>query len=364
MAGARAGCLPALLDDDVERVMPLSNERMLSLLRTMLLMRRTEEAVCDLADEFPGNFHVYIGQEATGACVLSTLRPDDPVFTTHRNHAHNVARGMPPAQILSEILGRATGSSRGKGGTFHVMSQQYHTAATAIVGGSTILATGAGLAAQVLGDDRIGVAFLGDRTLNEGAVYEAFNIASLWKLPVLYVCEYNNAAPYNPAASGLSVAAIPEIARTFRIETESVDATDPLALLDAVENAIKRVRTERIPLFLETRTPRWPGNAGQDPSLDITGRTDLSLAWAPPAKDVHEAWHATDPVLRLVKAGLQSGSIDQSAAEQLDAEVGKIIAEAMAAARSAPAPTPSDALVDALSGSDLWPPVGGTRWFK
>jgi len=122
--------------------MALTGDTLQSLLRTMLLMRRTEEAVCDLADEFPGNFHVYIGQEATGACVMSQLQPDDPVFTTHRNHAHNAARGMPPEQILSEILGRATGPSRGKGGTFHVMSTEYHTAATAIVGGSTILATG------------------------------------------------------------------------------------------------------------------------------------------------------------------------------------------------------------------------------
>jgi pyruvate dehydrogenase E1 component alpha subunit len=292
------------------------------------------------------------------------LHPDDPVFTTHRNHAHNVARGMPPEQILAEILGRATGPSRGKGGTFHVMSAQYKTAATAIVGGSTILATGAALAAQVLGDNRIGVAFLGDRTLNEGAVYESFNIASLWKLPVLYVCENNNATPYNPAASNLSVSEITDIARTFHIATEAVDATDPLALFDVVEVAIKRVRSERIPLFLETRTPRWPGNAGQDPSLDITGTTDLSVAWAPPSSDPQEAWHRVDPVLGLIREGLARGVIDQGAASKVDAEVRAVIDQAMAAARSAPAPEGEDALNDALSSSDFWPPVGGTRWFK
>jgi TPP-dependent pyruvate/acetoin dehydrogenase alpha subunit len=344
--------------------MPPPNEHVLSLLRTMLLMRRTEEAVCDLADEFPGNFHVYIGQEATGACVLSMLRPEDPVFTTHRNHAHNVARGMPPEQILAEILGRATGPSRGKGGTFHVMSAQYNTAATAIVGGSTILATGAALAAQVLGDGRIGVAFLGDRTLNEGAVYEAFNIASLWKLPVLYVCENNNASPYNPAASNLSVSQITDIAKTFNIETQSVDATHPMGLFNVVEEAINRVRTERIPLFLETRTPRWPGNAGQDPSLESTGATDLSLAWAPVENDPNEAWHENDPLLRLTKVGLNRGAVDQEAIAKVDAEVREIIDQAMTAARAAPAPEGQDALNDALSGSDFWPPVGGTRWFK
>jgi pyruvate dehydrogenase E1 component alpha subunit len=308
---------------------------------------------------------VYIGQEATGACVLSMLHPDDPVFTTHRNHAHNVARGMPPEQILAEILGRATGPSRGKGGTFHVMSNQYKTAATAIVGGSTILATGAALAAQVLGDDRIGVAFLGDRTLNEGAVYESFNIASLWNLPVLYVCENNNATPYNPAASNLSVTEITDIARTFHIETRAVDATHPMDLHTAVEEAINRVRSERIPLFLETRTPRWPGNdAGQDPSLEITGATDLAFAWAPPDNDPQAAWHENDPLLRLTKVGLNRGAVDQEALAKLDADVRTIIDQAIAGARSAPPPEGQDALNDALSSSDFWPPVGGTRWFK
>src|SRR5437867_3041882 len=144
--------------------MAIPREQMLPLLETMLRMRRTEEALIEMADEFPGNFHVYIGQEATGACVITQLHPEDPIFTTHRGHAHNVARGMAPEQLLGEILGRTTGSSGGKGGTFHVMSDAQKTNASAIVGGSTILATGAAYAARVLGDGRVGVAFLGDRT--------------------------------------------------------------------------------------------------------------------------------------------------------------------------------------------------------
>lgn len=323
----------------------------------MLLMRRTEEAVCEMADEFPGNFHVYIGQEATGACVISLLRPDDPIFTTHRNHAHNVARGVAPEQILAEILGKATGPSGGKGGTFHVMSAAHHTVATAIVGGSTILATGAGLAAQVLGDGRIGVAFLGDRTLNEGAVYEAFNLASLWSLPVLYVCEHNNAAPYDLRTSGLAVAELVEVARAFGMVAEAVDATDPQAVYDAAERAIGRVRTQRRPVFLETRTPAWPGNAGMDPSLTITGATDVSWAWARPQADPLEAWHRADPVLRLVRASLDEKLIDQETVLRLDAEARETIAHAAAAARAAPMPDPELATVHALSGSDLWPRI-------
>ena len=335
--------------------MPIPRDRIGPLLGTMLLMRRTEEAVCELADEFPGNFHVYIGQEATGACVISLLGHDDWVFTTHRNHAHNVARGVPPEQVLAEILGKATGPSGGKGGTFHVMSAPHHTVATAIVGGSTILATGAALAAQVLGDERIGVAFLGDRTLNEGAVYEAFNLASLWQLPVLYVCEHNNAVPYDPRQSGVSLAEIGDAARIFGIATESVDATDPTAVYDAVAGAIGDVRAQRRPAFLETRTPRWPGNAGPDPSLEVTGSTEVSVAWTPPPSGPLEAWHRADPVLRMVQLALSEEALDQQGLLRLDHEISESVQHAIAEARAAPFPDPGSALADALRGDSLWP---------
>ena len=335
--------------------MTIPRDTMVPLLRTMLLMRRTEEAVCEMAEEFPGNFHVYIGQEATGASVISLLRPDEIVFTTHRNHAHNVARGVPPEQVLGEILGKASGPSGGKGGTFHVMSGPHKTVATAIVGGSTILATGAGLAAQVLKDDRIGVAFLGDRTLNEGAVYEAFNLASLWSLPVLYVCE-NNVAPNSPRASNLMFGQLVDVARTFGMDAEAVDATDPEAAYDAAVTGVAKVRTDRRPMFLETRTPRWPGNSGGgDPTLSITGATDISIAWSPPADDPQADWHRADPVLRMVRLAFEDEAVDQQSALRLDTEVREILARAMAAARAAPLPAAEAAFMDALSGGELWP---------
>ena len=337
--------------------MPIAPEQMLPLLQTMLLMRRTEEAVCDLADEFPGNFHVYIGQEATGAAVLSQLRREDPVITTHRNHAHNVARGMAPAQVLAEILGRGSGSSGGKGGTFHVMSAEFNTVATAIVGGSTILATGSALAAQVLGDERIGVAFLGDRTLNEGAVYESFNLASLWSLPVLYVCENNNAIPYDPRSSGLTVKELVDVPRAFGIATAVCDGTDPDAVYDTVARAIDEVRSQRHPFFLEVRTPKWPGNAGADPSLEITGRTDVSLGWAPLADDPQAAWRQADPVLRLVARGLADGTLEPADVDLVDEEVQGRLRGAVEVARGAAMPDGESATLHALAGDGLWPPV-------
>jgi TPP-dependent pyruvate/acetoin dehydrogenase alpha subunit len=336
--------------------MPMPREHMLPHLETMLLMRRTEEAICEMAEEFPGNFHVYIGQEATGANVISQLTPEDHIFTTHRNHAHNVARGIPVEQVLAEILGRTTGPSGGKGGTFHVMSAAHKTVATAIVGGSTILATGAGLAAQVLGDDRIGVAFLGDRTLNEGAVYEAFNLASLWKLPVLYVCENNVGAPFDPKSSNLTVGALVDVAKTFGIDAEAAEASDPVAFYDVAERAVGHVRHERRPMFLETRTNRWPGNqGGGDPSLAATGPTDISVAWSPRADDKHEAWHRSDPVIRLTRTIIEEELADQQALLKLDAEVKEMVAGSLAAARAAPEPRGETAFEHALAGGDLWP---------
>ena len=198
-----------------------------------------------------------------------------------------------------------------------MMSAPHKTVATAIVGGSTILATGAGLAAQVIGDDRIGVAFLGDRTLNEGAVYEAFNLASLWKLPVLYVCENNVGAPFDPKSSNLTVSQLVDVAHTFGIDAEAADAVDPVAFYDVAERAVSHVRHERRPMFLETRTNRWPGNqGGGDPSLAATGPTDIVVAWSPPADDQHEAWHRSDPVLRLTRAIIEEEVADQAGASE------------------------------------------------
>jgi acetoin:2,6-dichlorophenolindophenol oxidoreductase subunit alpha len=334
--------------------MPLPRDRILPLLESMLRMRRTEEAICTIGPEFPGNFHVYIGQEATGAVVVSLLRPDDPIFTTHRNHAHNVARGMPAEQILGEILGKATGPSGGKGGTFHVMSKAQETAATAIVGGSTILATGAGLAAQVLGDGRIGVAFLGDRTQDEGAVQEAFNLAGLWQLPVLYVCE-NNSRDHQARSSNLSAGEIADIARAYRIETATVDATDVTNVFDAAAGAIEWVRSGAGPFFLETRTAVWPGNAGADPSLEATGATDIRRAWQAPADDPHESWHSRDPVLRIVKLAITEEVADQSELLALDQRIKQELEAAIQAARSAPFPEPDRAFEDALAGGARWP---------
>jgi pyruvate dehydrogenase E1 component alpha subunit len=334
--------------------MPIPRERLLPLMERMLWMRRLEEEICRLGSaEIFGNYHLYIGQEATGAAVLDHLVAEDHLFSTHRNHAHAIGRGIAPEAILAELMLRETGTSQGKGGTQHVMSRELNFVTTSIVGGSTILATGAALAAQIRGDDSVGVAFLGDRSVQEGAVSEALNLASLWELPVLYVCENNDAFPFNPRRFGTSLREVGDLARAYGIRAEAVDATDPQAAFEAAEDLVRYVRAGRRPAFLETRTMAYPGRAG--PSLDVTGPTDLRLAWEPPSPDPLEAWHRADPVLRMAQEVLREEAADAKELLMLDEVVQAGIASATRAARAAAFPPAEAAFRHLRAEGNLWP---------
>ncbi len=333
-------------------------DQLIPLLESMLLMRRVEEAACELGPgEVFGNYHVYIGQEATGASVIAQLRPEDPVFSTHRCHAHCLARGMSIETIIAELLLRGTGASKGKGGTQHIMSLEHLMVSTSIVGGSTILATGAALAAQVMEVDWIGVAFLGDRSLAEGAVSEAFNLAGLWELPVLYVCENNAATPYDPPRrSNLNLAQLTDLAETYGITAVAVDATDPAAVYPVAVDLVERVRRDRRPAFLEARTPSWPGRAGgENPSLAVTGVTDLSLVWEPLADDPMEKWHRADPLLHMIELVLAEKAATKEEVLEMDRRIQEQVAQAVAAALAAPFPPAEDAFAHVYAGGDLWP---------
>jgi TPP-dependent pyruvate/acetoin dehydrogenase alpha subunit len=335
----------------------IPRDQLVPLFQSMLLMRRLEEAVCDIGPpEVVGTYHVYIGQEATGASVCSLLVPDDPIFSTHRNHGHMVARGLSPEEVLSELLVKATGASQGKGGTQHIMSKERRTVATSIVGGSTMLATGAALAAQTLGDDWIAVAFLGERSTNEGVVPEALNLASLWELPVLYVCENNNAVPYDSRHYNTALAQITDLASAYRVTARSVDATDPEATYAVAAELVEQVRTQRKPAFVEARTPALPGRShGEHPTIEHIGRTDLRVAWAPPPDDPLAAWHRADPVLRMAGVILREDATTPDELLRLDSDITARIGAAVSAARAAPFPTGEDAFAHVLADGDLWP---------
>lgn len=339
--------------------MSIPREQLVALLQSMLLMRRVEETVCELGPkEVFGNYHIYIGQEATGASVISLLRPEDAVFSTHRCHAHVVARGIPLEQVMGELMLRQTGASKGKGGTQHIMSLERRTVATSIVGGSTMLATGAAMAAQVMGGDWIPVAFLGERSLSEGVVPEVLNLAGLWDLPVLYVCENNNAeGPTNdPLQSHLNLAELINLPQTYGIVAKSVDGADPNAVYDAAAELVQRVRRERHPAFLESRTPPVPGRSrGEAASIDGIGATDLHRAWAPDPNDPVAVWRQSDPVLNTAKLALDAGVATKDEMLRMDQEIQEAVARATATARAAPLPSAAGAFEDIYAGGDLWP---------
>ncbi len=321
----------------------------------MLLIRRVEEQVIhfatDRADLLTGNYHVYVGQEATGVGVCRVLHTGDLVFTTHRNHGHLVARGAEPGRVLAEIIGRVDGYNRGRGGTFHVAAPDLgvlHT--SAIVGGCVPLAAGAALALKRRGGSAISLAFFGDGSLEEGATYEGLALASLWKLPVLFVCEHNGAAPAARSGGEAATSSHPsrrlaDFPASLGIPSRVVDGVDLRSVHAAASEAIASIRSGGGPVFLEVRTTGWPGNRGGAAVLP-GGDFDLAWAWNPhTAPPELQAWTAeSDPVARLANQLVGSGAFSRAELETIDGQVREQTAAAARFALASALPAPERAL--------------------
>jgi acetoin:2,6-dichlorophenolindophenol oxidoreductase subunit alpha len=242
---------------------PLPPELAWSLLETMLVIRRFEESVLRVSMEkqFVGHYHLYIGQEATGAAVMSVLEPRDRLNTTHRNHGHVLARGADPGRAMAEILGRATGLNGGRGGTIHLSDPDLGFLSTSgIVGGCISLGVGGGYACKQKKDGSVCATFFGDGALEEGVSFEALNIASLWKLPVLFMCENNSAGSWAPGEgyptlvhASTDLRLIPQ---SVGIKTVRVDGADAAAVHEAASDAVARCRRGEGPVFIEAMTKR------------------------------------------------------------------------------------------------------------
>ncbi len=330
----------------------LPPERLGDYLRRMLVIRRFEEGLIELAKDYAvGHFHVYIGQEATGVAALAQLEPGDVGFTTHRNHGHLLARGTDPAAMFAEILGKETGTNRGKGGTLHIASVEHGFPTTsAATGGCTPLATGAAFAFSRLGKDRVSVCLFGDGALEEGTFHESINIASLEALPVIYLCENNSLEALGQKAneypsSTMAAAPLTDLAAAFKVPTITVDGTDTGAVHDAMATAVRRARAGGGPTFIEALTVRWPGSRPLWPRL-LTGATDLSYAWdASTIPDDHVVWHAEqDGLLRYVRELLTAGALTAEKALAIDEQVKGRIRRAVRFALDSPYPPVSDAL--------------------
>lgn len=324
-----------------------------ALLREMMRMRRLEEQVIHLAEDHKlirAHYHVYVGQEAAAAGACAALRREDRLFTTHRNHAHVLAKGGDPARILAEIIGRVDGYSGGRAGTFHVAAPEIgipHT--SAVVGGALPIAAGAAWAAKLERSDRATVAFFGDGAMEEGVFYETLNIAQLWRLPLLFFMENNSVTPEERPGRGSPTSshaakALSDIPRSFGVETIVIDGTRAEAVHAAASELVGRIRAGEGPFFVESRTTRWPGNYGSIPKL-VGGDTDMAWTWdVEAAAEPVRRWHQeSDPVLICSRELLRTGVLDRSGLLALDRQVREEMERAAERARKSPLPDPASA---------------------
>ncbi|MCZ4609802.1 thiamine pyrophosphate-dependent dehydrogenase E1 component subunit alpha [Streptomyces sp. Lzd4kr] len=311
----------------------------------MTVIRRTEKAAHDLFLQglVKGTTHLAAGHEAVAVGASAALRPDDYVFATYRGHHHAMARGATPEECLAELMSRATGLCGAKGGSMHLTKASTGMLGSyAIVGAHLPMAAGAAWSAQLRGTDQIAVAFFGDGATNIGAFHEALNLAAVWKLPVLFVCENNLYMEYTPIADVTAVSRpAADRAPAYGIEGEVVDGNDVVAVQEAVARLAARARAGDGPALLEAQTYRHFGHSRADPA---TYR---------PAEEV-ERWLKHDP-LDLARGRLVEMGVSEAVLSEADERATTVVQQAVEAAKAAPAPDPDQAL------TDVWAD-GGAAW--
>jgi len=301
--------------------------------RTMTLIRAFETRVAELYrdGEIPGFVHTSLGQEAVAAGACAALRADDYLTTTHRGHGHVLAKGADVERMMAELFGRANGLCRGKGGSMHVADPSIGIlGANAIVGAGMPLAVGAALSSQRLGQDRVAMTFFGEGAVNQGAFHESINLAAIWDLPVVFLCENNVYAEFSDSRSMTRVPSVAERCRAYGVEAERVDGNDVEAVFACASDAVERCRAGRGPALVEAETYRWHGHYEGD---------------AQPYKPEDEAsgWRARDPLAvataRLVAAGLET----EDGLAGVQAEMHAVVEAAIEAARAADPPALDEA---------------------
>ena len=297
----------------------------LELYETMALIRRFEESAYRAYEEgdISGTVHVSIGQEAVAAGVIGALEKRDKVVSHHRGHGHAIARGVPVESLMAELCGRACGSSGGKGGSMHVTDIARGFLGTmAVVGSAVPIATGVALASKLKNTGEVCVAFFGDGAVNQGVLYESFNLAALWSLPVVFVCENNSYAITMPADESTAGAGVAARARAFGLSEHVVDGQDVLEVYDTARRVVQHAR-EGQPAVLEALTYRFMGHSRGDPPHGVYRM-----------KEEVEAWRQRDPIAILAaRAGLSP-----AAADEISGRVEARVEHALAYARNAAEP--------------------------
>jgi pyruvate dehydrogenase E1 component alpha subunit len=310
-----------------------TREDCLKYYRDMLLIRRFEERAGQLYGMglIAGFCHLYIGQEAVVTGMQAAQQKGDQVITGYRDHGHMLACGMSPREIMAELTGRIGGSSRGKGGSMHMFSQEAQFfGGHGIVGAQVALGTGLALANQYRGNDSVSVAYFGDGAANQGQVYESFNMASLWKLPVVYIIENNQYAMGTSVERASAETELFKRGISFEIVGEEVDGMDVLAVKQAGARALGHARSGKGPFLLEMKTYRYRGHSMSDP------------AKYRPKDESKQVRETRDPIDHLRNYGLEKGLFTEDDLKAIDKDVKEIVADAADFAQTSPEPDPSE----------------------
>ena len=308
----------------------------------MLLMRRFEEKAGQLygQQKIRGFCHLYIGQEAVLAGAMSVIKPEDRMITAYRDHAHAIAKGVTSKAIMAELYGKATGCSKGKGGSMHMFSKEHHFyGGHGIVGGQVPLGAGIAFAEQYKKSGFVNIAYMGDGAVRQGSLTETFNMAALWKLPVIFVCENNGYAMGTSVARTSADTDIYKIGLPYGIPSSPVDGMDPAAVHKAMDEAVQRARAGEGPTFLEMRTYRYKGHSMSDPQKYRT-------------KEELESYKAKDP-LELVKHTIISENYaDEKWFEDIEAKIKAEVDEAVKFSEESPWPEASELYTDVYVEKD------------
>ncbi len=316
-------------------------EELLDVHRHMLLLRRLEERIGQLyaMGEIGGFCHLYIGQEAVAVGMERATRPDDPVITAYRCHAHMVGRGVAPEKVIGELLGKAHGISKGKGGSMHMFAPDRNFyGGHGIVGAQVPLGTGIAFALRYQKTDRVCVTYFGDGAISQGQVAEAFNMAALWNLPIVYVVENNQYGMGTAVDRANAVAQLHRRGESFGIPGHEVDGMDPVAVETAGSAALEHARSGSGPVLLEMRTYRYRGHSMSDPALYRS------------REEVQKIREERDPITRVADQLIAAGVMDAEGLKAVDREIRAQVTEAVAAAQAMPDPDPSQLATDIYAG--------------
>jgi len=309
----------------------LSTGRRIALLRTMRLIRAFEEKADELfaLGKVHGTMHLSIGQEAVATGVCGALGPDDYVLSTHRGHGHCLARGADAGRMMAEFLGKETGYCRGRGGSMHIADvERGILGANGIVAGGLPIATGVGVSITMRKTTQVCVVFFGDGATNEGAFHESLNLAAIWTLPIVFVCENNQFAMSMPVAGSMRIDHISARASAYGLPGETVDGMDVLAVGEAAAAAVARARSGGGPTLLECVTYRYKGHSKSDRQR-YRSREEV------------EAWRRHDPILRYEARLVADGVLTQDGAAALVADARAAVEEALRVAETSPDPDPA-----------------------